>query len=226
MKSFFAVFSGCFFLPLRRPVGLTLCLAAAVLLTASSHAQFGPPDPGTKVLDAGALTPPVGARVAIIEFLDLQCPDCAKANPMVKDAVAKYKIPWLRHDFTLPFHSWSRLAAIDARWFDLTSPDLGNEYRDRVFAEQPTIKDVDGLRLFTEKFARENGLTLPQEVDPDGKLATLVKTDYALGQRIGVEHTPTIWVVTAGSKGAPFVEVVDHDKLFEMIEQALKQTAR
>ena len=53
----------------------------------------------------------------------------------------------------------------------------------------------------------------------------MVKADYALGQRIGIEHTPTIWVVTANSKGAPFVEVVDRSKLYQMIDQAIADTA-
>jgi len=52
----------------------------------------------------------------------------------------------------------------------------------------------------------------------------LVKADYALGQHIGIEHTPTIWVVTASSKGAPFVEVVDRSKLFQLIDQAIADT--
>ena len=43
-------------------------------------------------------------------------------------------------------------------------------------------------------------MALPFAVDPQGKLAAEVKADYALGQRIGIEHTPTIWVVTANSK--------------------------
>jgi hypothetical protein len=51
-----------------------------------------------------------------------------------------------------------------------------------------------------------------------------VKADYALGQRIGVEHTPTIWVVTANSKGAPFIEVLDRNKLYQLIDQALSDT--
>ena len=53
----------------------------------------------------------------------------------------------------------------------------------------------------------------------------MVKADYALGQRIGIEHTPTIWVVTSESKGPPFVEVVDRSKLFQLIDQALDDTA-
>jgi hypothetical protein len=66
---------------------------------------------------------------------------------------------------------------------------------------------------------------MPFAIDPQGKLAELVKADYALGQRVGIEHTPTIWVVTAHSKGAPFVEVVDRSKLFQLIDQAFADTA-
>jgi len=47
----------------------------------------------------------------------------------------------------------------------------------------------------------------------------------ALGQRVGIEHTPTIWVVTANSKGAPFVEVLDRSRLYQMIDQAIADTA-
>jgi hypothetical protein len=36
------------------------------------------------VNDPSALKPPPGARVAIIEFEDLECPDCANANPLLK----------------------------------------------------------------------------------------------------------------------------------------------
>jgi protein-disulfide isomerase len=58
-----------------------------------------------------------------------------------------------------------------------------------------------------------------------GKLAAEVKADYALGQRIGIEHTPTIWIVTNGANHAPpFVEVVDRGKLYQLIDQALAET--
>src|ERR1700685_2429443 len=92
--------------------GLVLAFAAYVFLgSPAAHAQFGPPDRGTAVHDPSALRPPAGARVAIIEFEDLECPDCARANPLLKEAAAKYKIPWVRHDFPLPFHAWSFNAA-------------------------------------------------------------------------------------------------------------------
>ena len=77
---------------------LALALLPAVLLwiAPAARAQFGAP-PTTQVHDASALKPPAGARVAIVEFEDLECPDCARANPLLKDAADKYHIPWIRH---------------------------------------------------------------------------------------------------------------------------------
>jgi hypothetical protein len=204
--------------------GLLSLAAAALLLAPAAHAQFGAPAPGTQVHDPAALKPPAGARVAIVEFEDMECPDCARANPLLKEAAAKYNIPWVRHDFPLPFHNWSMNAAVNARWFDTRGKKIGDEYRDDVFAAQPSIVSPDSLRQFTEKWARDHGIALPMALDPQGTLAALVKGDYALGQRIGIEHTPTIWVVTANSKGAPFVEVVDRSKLYELIDQAIADT--
>ncbi len=203
---------------------LIATLAAALMVAApSARAQFGAP-PTTPVHDPAALKPPAGARVAIVEFEDMECPDCANANPLLKEAAAKYNIPWVRHDFPLPFHAWSMQAAVNARWFDTKSKKIGDDYRDAVFANQPSIVNLDGLRQFTEKFAADHKISLPFAMDPQGKLAAEVKADYALGQRIGIEHTPTIWVVTANSKGAPFIEVVDRTKLFQLIDQALADT--
>ncbi|MGP8173471.1 MAG: DsbA family protein [Terracidiphilus sp.] len=207
--------------------GLLLALAAAALFMATAaraHAQFGAPSPGTQVHDPSALRPPAGARVAIVEFEDMECPDCARANPLLKEAAATYNIPWVRHDFPLPMHNWSFNAAVNARWFDLKSKALGDEYRDQVFANQISIVSPESLSQFTQKFAQSHGIALPFAIDPLGKLAADVKADYALGQRIGIEHTPTIWVVTANSKGAPFIEVLDRSKLYQLIDQALADT--
>ncbi len=200
-------------------------LAVLLLVGPAARAQFGPP-PTTPVHDPAALKPPAGARVAIIEFEDMECPDCAAANPVLKDAASKYDIPWIRYDFPLPFHPWSFQAAVYARWFDLKSKALGNAYRDTVFADQPSIETPAALTQFTQKFAQSHGVALPFSIDPQGKLSAEVKGDYALGQRIGIEHTPTIWVVTDGGKAPPFIEVVDRSKLFQIIDQALAETKR
>jgi protein-disulfide isomerase len=205
--------------------GLLLGIAVALFACAAgAPAQFGAP-PTTQVHDPDALKPPAGARVALVEFEDLECPDCANANPLMMEAAAKYDIPWIRHDFPLPFHNWSFQAAVYARWFDTKSQKLGDDYRNSVFANQRSIDAPAALTQYTQNYAQGHGVSLPFAVDPMGKLAAEVKTDYALGQRVGVEHTPTIWLVTNGANAAaPFVEVVDRTRLFQLIDQALAET--
>ena len=195
-----------------------------MLASTVARAQFGEP-PTTQVHDPAALKPPAGARVAIVEFMDMECPMCAATNPLVKQASEKYNIPWVRHDFPLPQHNWSFQAAVYARWFDTKSQKLGNDYRDSVFDNQRSIETQPQLSQFTQSFAQSHGVALPFAVDPQGKLTTEVKADYALGQRIGIQQTPTIWIVTNGTNGAPpYAEVVDHNQLYEMIDRALAQT--
>ncbi|WP_058187705.1 DsbA family protein [Terracidiphilus gabretensis] len=208
-----------------RRAGAFAFAGALLIAPVTMRAQFAPP-PTTQVHEPAALKPPAGARVAIIEFEDMQCPDCARANPVLKDAADKYKIPWVRHDFPLPMHQWSFQAAVNARWFDdKGGKKVGDAYRDAIFANQPSFgEDPARMTAFTQQFAKDHGLAYPFAVDPMGKLAAAVKEDYALGQRIGIEHTPTIWVVTSHSKGAPFVEVVDRSKLYQLIDQALEDT--
>ena len=210
---------------IRRFRSVLVVSAAGVLLLAApfARAQFSAPET-TQVHDSSPLHPPAGAKVAIVEFEDMECPDCANANPLLKEASEKYHIPWIRHDFPLPQHNWSFQAAVNARWFDTKSKKMGDDYRDFIFANQRSIATPLQLTQITRKFAQEHGVALPFAIDPQGKLAALVKADYALGQRVGIEHTPTIWVVTSNSKGAPFIEVVDRSKLFQLIDQAIADT--
>jgi protein-disulfide isomerase len=213
---------------LRMRSSFLLSIAAAMLFLAASgaYAQFGAPAPGTQVHDATALKPPAGARVAIVEFADMECPACASANPTLKAAAATYKIPWLRHDFLIPYHVWSPQATVNARWFDGRSKALGDEYRDLVFANQTSIYNLAVLRQFTEKFAADHHIALPFAIDPQGKLAAEVKADSDLGMRTGVKATPAVWIVTDHSKGAPYMEVANGmGNLYQLIDQALADTA-
>ena len=172
--------------------------------------------------DTSALRPPKGAKVAIIVFEDLQCPDCARAAPLVHEAAKTYKIPLVQYDFPLPIHTWSFDAAVNARWFDTKSKEIGDQYRLYLFAHQPEI-NPDNLRPKTEAFAKEHNLTFPTFPDPTGGLTAKVKADYDLGQRVGIVHTPTLYVVSNTSRGTPFVEVVDRTNLYNLIDQMLKE---
>ena len=202
-----------------------LPLAVVLALGLPARAQFSNPDTSTtQVHNTAPLRPPAGARVALVEWEDLECPDCARANPVLAEAAEKYHIPWVRHDFPLPFHAWSFQAAVDARWFDTRSKRLGDAFRDAVFASQATIQSQEDLRRFAATFAEQHHTHFPIVVDPQGTLRELVKDDYELGMSVGIRHTPTIWVVTNRKSGTPFVEVVDRTRLFTMIDEALSET--
>jgi protein-disulfide isomerase len=175
------------------------------------------------------LKPPRGARVALVVFEDLQCPDCANAAPLLADAVRTYKIPLLRHDFPLQKHNWSKQAAIMARYFDTRSKKIGDEFRDYCFEHQPghpglTIQSPEDLRQQAEQFASAHKIALPLVIDPEGRLQQRVEADAALGVSIGISHTPTIYVVTNKVTGTPFVEVVDRTHLYEMIDGMIAST--
>jgi protein-disulfide isomerase len=176
------------------------------------------------VHDASALKPPPGARVAIVEFADFECPACGHENPLLMNAVAHYQIPWVRYDFPLRQHPWSFQAAVNARWFDTKSKKIGEEYRNALFANQRNIETLDDLRSATDKFARDRGLALPFAIDPQNQFADQVKADQALGNRIGVQETPTVWVVASGGSAPPYTQVTDPSQLFAIIDQALTAT--
>jgi len=204
--------------PARLVLPAILALAALAFPAARAQSPI-------QVLDPTALHPPAGARVAIVEFDDLQCPACAAANPSLKAAATQYKIPWIRHDFLIPYHNWSRNAAVNARWFDAKSKSIGDEYRDQVFASQSSIYNPDSLAKFTEQFAQSHGISLPFAIDPQGKLANDVNADNALAQRTGIKSTPTIFIVESNGKGAPFTQVLNpSQQLYTLIDQAIADT--
>jgi protein-disulfide isomerase len=179
----------------------------------------------TFAADTSALRPPKGARVAIVVFEDLQCPDCARAEFILKDAEKETKVPLVRHDFPLPQHNWSFDAHIIARYLDTKSPAIGEEYRHWLFTNQPSI-NKENLRGMSERFAEEHKVQLPGNVDPTGKLAAKVKADFELGQQLGVQHTPTIYVVSDTQLGQPFVEVVKREQLVQMVNDMKAQIAK
>lgn len=213
-------------IPLRlRRLPLVCAAALFAVLLPAAHAQFSAPAPGNKVQDASALKPPAGSRVAIVEFADMECPVCGHENPTLREAAEKYKIPWMRHDFPLHQHVWSFQAAVNARWFDSKSKKLGDDYRDDVFASQSSIYNLSVLTEFTQKFAKDHKLTLPFAVDPQGTLANEVRADYDLGIRMGINSTPTVWIVTDHSKGLPYIRVGSGmSDLYQIIDQALADT--
>lgn len=169
------------------------------------------------------LPPPPGAKVAIVVFQDLEWPDCATAYPLLLEAARAHNVPLVVHDFPLPRHNWSFQAAVNARFFDQQSQKLGDEFRGYILQDQKQIMDEATLQRFTREFASERQIELPPVLDPQGILAKTVTDDFRLGQRIGLEHTPTAFIVSAGQQAYPFVETIDRQKLDRVIEEMQKK---
>jgi protein-disulfide isomerase len=139
------------------------------------------------------------------------------AAPQVRAAAKQYGVPLVHHDFLIPYHHWSRAAAIDARYLeDQASPKLAEEFRLDVFRHQNMIASREDLQRFTSEWFKAHGRPMPFLIDPSGKCAAEVQGDCDLSARMGLIHTPTIVVVTA--KG--WIEVRDVDKLQEAIQMA------
>jgi protein-disulfide isomerase len=169
-----------------------------------------------------ALRPPKGAQVAIVVFEDLQCPQCRRVAPILEQAAKTYKIPLVRHDFPLPMHNWSYDAAVMARYFDSISKDLGNEFRDYIFANQLEI-NPQNLRGYAERFSSEHKVDFPFVVDPQGKFAAEVNADRDVGRAIKLDHTPTVYIVSNRHPDKPYVEMKDSNQLYALIDAMMKE---
>lgn len=176
-----------------------------------------PPNQVDHFTDTSMFKPPAGAKLAIIEWEDLECPACAHAFPFVHMAVNQYKIPLLEYDFLIPGHIWSHQAALYSRYMkDKISPQLAEDYRRQVFAAQYRIASQDDLMNFTKQFMASQGKQMPFVVDPTGQLDREIQAEVDLGKKMGLQFTPTIVIVTPHR----WIQVKDVSQLDAAIDQA------
>jgi protein-disulfide isomerase len=169
--------------------------------------------------DGSGLKPPPGAKVAIVMFEDMECPSCAANYPLVEEAGKANHVPVVLRDFPLgPKHPWSFEAAIWARFFDTKSEETGRSFRAYIFKNQAQIAPGN-LRQYVEKFGNDNHIPLPFAYDPEGKLKAKVQADHDLGMSIGINQTPTIFVVT--NTESRQVEKVD--QISQIVEEMQKK---
>jgi protein-disulfide isomerase len=207
---------------MRRLLAVVVVFLLAAGLSAGAQSSV-PPNTGDRFKDTSLLKPPPGARVAIFEFEDMECPLCAHVSPIVHAAVDHYKIPFVRHDYPLTeIHIWSFNAAVTARYLqDTVSPKIAEDYRRDVFASQSSIASREDLANFTQRWFQSHGQKMPFVMGASGHCTQEVKADRALGDQIGVHRTPCLFVVT--QKG--WTQVVDINQLYSTIDIALAETS-
>ena len=115
-------------------------------------------------------------------------------------------------------HIWSFDAAVIARYIqDKISPQMAEDYRRTVFANQQSIASKEDLNAFTQKYFQSHGKVMPFVIDPNGLFAAEVRADQTLGERVNLHQTPTIFIVT--QKG--YTEVTDVTQLYAMLDTAI-----
>ena len=107
------------------------------------------------------------------------------------------------------------LAAVFARFFDSRSKKIGDEFRRYIFAGQLQITS-ENLPAVAAQFAARHNIGLPFAIDPDGRFVQQVQQDIKLGLRVGVQHTPVVFVVTTAANPS-VVEVDDAEHLSQVV---------
>lgn len=196
----------------------------AILKTIQSQSEFvalrvgwrPPADTTPKVIPVGSsfTRGPANAAVTIVEFSDLQCPYCAQLTPTL-DAVAKAypdDVRFVYKHFPLSFHHQARGAAAAAiaagnqgRFFEFRS---AVSPRFRSLGDSLYLAVAESLGLDMERFRREMVLT--------PAINALLNEDMELGQRVGVQGTPTVFVngrLAEDRSFEYFAGIVEREKL-------------
>ena len=133
------------------------------------------------------------APVTIVEFMDIQCPFCARFHPVVNEVLAAYpdKVNFVLKNFPLSFHQQARPAAKAA----LAAGEQGKYY------EMLELLLQNAQNLTDEKF-KELAKTLELNVDKftkdlkdkDAEWEQMINGDIELGGKVEVRGTPTYYI--------------------------------
>ena len=168
------------------------------------------------------------APVTIVEYADLECPACAKAQAFLEgQLVPKYgnKIRLIYKEFPLPMHDWSRQAALANECAFQIQPSVFAKYRTLIFSRQTEI-NVANVREKLLDYGEQVGLNrLKLAACMDSK-ASLPRIEAGMreGEKLEVASTPTFFI-----NGKIMVGPGDPQTFYNLIDEDLrhnKQVAR
>src|SRR6516225_10281169 len=142
---------------------------------------------------------PANAPVTIVEFGDLECPDCRMEAPILRHNVAETFASQVRlyfKDFPLEsIHPWARAAAIAGRCVYHQSADAFWKFYDWIYENQPQI-DGDNLKSKVTGWAGQNNVdTLELGRCLDTKATEPeVNRSIAEGRVLELRGTPTLFI--------------------------------
>ncbi len=189
-------------------------------------------DPKAKISSEGRPSRggPPDAPVLVVVFDDLECPYCAQLNkelyPALANRYTKGQVRVVYQNVPIEGHPWAMRAAVDTDCLGQMNPDAywaavdgihehaaeyGGSERKLSVAEQQIDAEAmeEGHRFHVEE-EKLQACIKRQDLAPE-------KSSVEMGERLGVTHTPTVFV-----NGAKFEGIVPMDFVFDMVDNALK----
>lgn len=179
-----------------------------------------PPAPPVKRVDVAAQGPskgPENAPVTIVEFSDFECPFCQRGASTLDKVVEKYgdKVRVVFRHFPLSFHPNAQKAAEAA----MCAHDEGKfwQMHDLLFANQRALDEAS-----LKGYAKQLGLDEAKFAAclQSGEKASIVTSDMAAGQKVGVTGTPAFFINGIELTGAQPLEEFE-----AIIDRELEQRA-
>jgi protein-disulfide isomerase len=166
--------------------------------------------------------------VLIVGFDDLECPYCAKMHEQLFPALTeryKNQVHIVYRDFPLDIHPWAMRAAIDTNCVGAQSPAGYWNLVDYIHAHAAELggdeKSLAKANDTLDTLARDEGKR--QKLNADTLNACIVKQDdtaikesVKLGETLGVDATPALFINGEKIEGALPLEYV-----YRMIDSAL-----
>jgi protein-disulfide isomerase len=158
---------------------------------------LGAEDQAEIIKNAGAVKGAEDAKVTMVEFSEYQCPYCKRyVEGAYKQIMENYgrQIRYIFRDYPLPFHQQAQMTAEAAR----CAGEQGKywEYHDKLFDEQEKWINQENVQEVLVSLATSLGLNQSQFRDclTSGKFTQAVKDDFVLGQKVGVQGTPSFFI--------------------------------
>lgn len=199
-------------------IGLAPAPKTAVTNTVASPIKVA------SVTTADHIRGPLGAKVTVVEYTDLECPFCKQFHTTLRSVLSKFapgEVAWVYRSFPLAMHD---RAAKEAQAAECAAEQGGNAkfwaYVDRVFEITPGNNKLDPSEL--SKIASYIGLNLPafETCLSSGKYQAKIDASIKEGTAAGAAGTPYSVLITKNGT-TPVKGAIGADALEQKIREAL-----
>ena len=160
---------------------------------------------------------PANAPVTIIEFVDFECPFCARVQPTTAELKKRYgnRVRWVAKHLPLSFHQKALPAAYAAQAAAMQGKYW--EFSDKLWQRQEFLGDAlyvelaKSLKLDLKKFNADRA---------SAKVKAIVTADLADAEKVGARGTPFFLI-----NGSPISGAMPAEAFTQVIEAALSGKA-